>query len=71
MVYNEQVYKPNTYTDSVITKEMRLIYRTLDRNSRVIQTYSLQKETLASEETLDGLGLLPREEEFYSLKETY
>ena len=67
--YNDQVYNSDTYNDDVLTKQMELSYRTMNRNSRVMQTYSLQKETLESEETYLGIDLFPLEIEFFRLKE--
>ena len=61
MVYNDQVYQPDEYSNSVVTGHRLVDYITMKPDSKVIQMFNMQKTMLESEETYDGLGLFVRE----------
>ena len=70
ILHNNQIYKPNDYTDNVINKQLIMDYLPINSHSNLIQSYRLQKQTLESEESFIGFGINPRIETFYPLKKS-
>ena len=62
MYYKQQIYQPDVYDDSVITKNYAVEFASL---TGMYFGLVISKQSLESEETFDGFGINPREAEFF------
>ena len=70
MIYNNQVYQTQDYSDDVISKYIDGQYFPLSPNLKLMHALSLQQQSLTSEEMYAFGDIFPREETFYSLQKT-
>ena len=67
MLANEQAYLNEQYEDNHIQKRTLATVRTLNRYTKDIQNYALEKNSLESEETYTGDGIIVKSASFYRL----